>query len=135
MSHDFRDRSGGHQSNMLEGADIVGWTQQYRKFAKKLTRREMRREQAKVTQQAVLEYECDLAQDYLDQAGWELDMDQYHDSYFGWNDLNDWAEEDMSDYDGYDDYDPYYDDPYYHDFEHDVMPSSMDHCPYCGRVL
>jgi len=61
MSHDRRDRRGGHVNNELEAGDgIVGWTPRFRKFVKWKTTRMLRRQSREIERASVIDYYADI---------------------------------------------------------------------------
>lgn len=78
-----RDRCGGHMPTHVVGEDgIVGWTNEQRLFVKKLTKKKIRRQHKKATQQAIAEYDNELIiNDYLNLLDDYGSMDYYY-SFF-----------------------------------------------------
>lgn len=140
MSHDFRDRDGGHHCNEISTDNIrgvTGWTPHFRKFAKRLTRREMRREHHKAVRSALLDYEQELEERReLEEQQYIAILDEMYED--DWSDFQINAEDDyFDDRDYIDDSFMYFDDePFYNDdpepfLRYDIPPR----CPGCGRLM
>lgn len=112
MSHTKRDAPGGHiDMGTADRGGIIGWSTHFRRYAKRRSKRELRRESRSITREAVAAFYDDVAQDEHEQALQDLEDYSEYENYLDLmeREAEERLLEEEDDYGSYEDYGSLYD--------------------------